>query len=55
MWCADLGTVMKKIATLESIPRNDDLNITGRAAKLMSEVGWGISPLLCDCGNFGHY
>ena len=29
---------MKKIATLEGVPRNNELNITGRATKLMHEV-----------------
>jgi len=31
-----IGKVMKKIATLEGIPRNDELRITDRAAKLMN-------------------
>jgi hypothetical protein len=30
--------VMKKIATLEGIPRNDELKITDRASKLMQDV-----------------
>ena len=31
-------TVMKKIATLEGIPRNDEFKITDRASKLMNDV-----------------
>mgnify|MGYP006876470431 CR=1 FL=1 len=36
--------MMKKIATLEGIPRNDELKITERAAKLMNEVSaaWSL-------------
>jgi len=30
---------MKKIATLEGIPRNDEFKITDRASKLMNDVG----------------
>ncbi|RSH91890.1 hypothetical protein EHS25_009260 [Saitozyma podzolica] len=32
-----IGKVMKKIATLDAIPRNDELRITDRASKLMHE------------------
>jgi len=32
-------TVLKKIAALDSIPRNDELQITTRATNLMNKVG----------------
>lgn len=31
---------MKKIATLNEIPRNDELKITDRAGKLMQDVSY---------------
>jgi hypothetical protein len=37
-----LDAVMKKIATLEGIPRNDELRLTDRAAKLMNEVSFDL-------------
>ena len=38
-----IGKVMKKIAALTEIPRNDELNITSRAQKLMDGVGHAIA------------
>jgi hypothetical protein len=40
---------MKKIATLDSIPKNDELKLTDRAQKLMNDVSqvyeYGVSIL----------
>lgn len=52
--------VMKKIATLTEIPRNDELKITDRASKLMQDVSRSCSefvhartqliPAVAKCG-----
>jgi hypothetical protein len=41
-------SVMRKIATLDGIPRNEDLKITQRASKLMNEVRASAFPVRCS-------